>query len=149
MNIRKPSTQDERVLSSFLLIFIVFFGAEGLLSIFLSGSESIMHYRMTLSFLLGMGSGMLFYLWSKPGEGRRTGDKGMDVLKRALTEDEMTLVEIIRASEGILQEDLRRETGFSRSKVSVHLLDLEKKGLIERKKSGRTFKVYIGGWLKE
>jgi uncharacterized membrane protein len=148
MKVKKPSTENERVFATFLLIFLVFFGADGLFSLFFAESASIMHYQMSLSFILGMAAGMGFYLWARAG-GRPTVDRSMDILQRALTDDEMLLLEIIRDREGIAQEDLRHNTGFSRSKVSVLLLDLEKKGLIERRRKGRTKEVLLAEWLKK
>jgi uncharacterized membrane protein len=64
-------------------------------------------------------------------------------------EDEALLLEIIRENEGITQDSLRFRTGFSKSKVSALLLNLEKKGIITRERLGRTYKVFIADWIKK
>jgi predicted HTH transcriptional regulator len=145
--VRKPSTENERILSTVLLIFIIFFGIDAIFSLFFEESSRIMHYRMTLSFVIGMGIGFLFYLWARPSEFGM--DRSIDILQRALTEDEILLLDIIRNSEGVTQDSLRFRTGFSKSKVSALLLNLEKKGIISRERLGRTYKVYISDWLKK
>lgn len=152
MRIKKPATENERVLATFLLVFIVYFGLDSLASLLLTEeSLSILRYRLTLSFIAGIAAGALFYMWAKPEEAqeRRGLDKSYAILERALSEDEALLLEIIRENEGITQDSLRFRTGFSKSKVSALLLNLEKKGIITRERLGRTYKVFIADWIKE
>jgi|Deesub1362A_J573_1020465.scaffolds.fasta_scaffold44407_1 uncharacterized membrane protein len=156
MRIKKPATENERVLATFLLVFIVYFGLDSLASlVFTEESLSFLRYRLTLSFIIGIIAGALFYLWAKPEEEERPEkkpkvlDKSYAILERALSEDEALLLEIIRENEGITQDSLRFRTGFSKSKVSALLLNLEKKGIITRERLGRTYKVFIADWIKK
>ncbi len=156
MRIKKPATENERVLATFLLVFIVYFGLDSLASlVFTQESLSFLRYRLTLSFIIGIVAGALFYMWAKPeeeekpGEKPKTLDKSYAILERALSEDEALLLEIIRENEGITQDSLRFRTGFSKSKVSALLLNLEKKGIITRERLGRTYKVFIADWIKK
>jgi uncharacterized membrane protein len=71
------------------------------------------------------------------------------VLKKALSEDEKLLVDMISESEGITQDSIRFKTMFSKSKVSALLSELEKKDILSREKLGRTYKVFISDWLKK
>jgi uncharacterized membrane protein len=156
MKIKKPATENERVLATFLLVFIVYFGLDSLASlVFTEESLSFLRYRLTLSFIIGIIAGALFYLWAKPEEEEKPEekpkvlDKSYAILERALSEDEALLLEIIRENEGITQDSLRFRTGFSKSKVSALLLNLEKKGIITRERLGRTYKVFIADWIKK
>ena len=156
MKIKKPATENERVLATFLLVFIVYFGLDSLASlVFTEESLSFLRYRLTLSFIIGIIAGSLFYMWAKredeeePGRKPKALDKSYAILERALSEDEALLLEIIRENEGITQDSLRFRTGFSKSKVSALLLNLEKKGIITRERLGRTYKVFISDWIKK
>jgi uncharacterized membrane protein len=156
MRIKKPATENERVLATLLLVFIVYFGLDSLASlVFTEESLSFLRYRLTLSFIIGIIAGALFYLWAKPEEEEKPVekpkvlDKSYAILERALSEDEALLLEIIRENEGITQDSLRFRTGFSKSKVSALLLNLEKKGIITRERLGRTYKVFIADWIKK
>ncbi|NOZ59997.1 MAG: winged helix-turn-helix transcriptional regulator [Euryarchaeota archaeon] len=150
MKIKKPATENERVLATFLLVFIVYFGLDSLASLLLTEeSLSLLRYRLTLSFIAGIAAGALFYMWAKPEEEKKQDSKSYAILERALSEDEALLIEIIRENEGITQDSLRFRTGFSKSKVSALLLNLEKKGIITRERLGRTYKVFIADWIKK
>lgn len=148
MKLKKPETENERLLSSVLLVFIVYFGLNSLVFLF----EKKAQYWMTLSFLLGMGAGVLFFIWTRPKEGRKEempADRNLAILERALSEDEVLLLRMIKDSEGITQDSLRFRTGFSKSKVSALLLNLEKNGIIYRERLGKTYSIFIANWLKK
>ncbi|MFV2041531.1 MAG: helix-turn-helix transcriptional regulator, partial [Candidatus Hydrothermarchaeales archaeon] len=67
----------------------------------------------------------------------------------AVADVERTLIDLISGSEGVTQDSIRFKTGFSKSKVSALLSDLEKKDIISRERLGRTYKVFISDWLKK
>jgi len=62
-----------------------------------------------------------------------------NILPKDMTKD---ILSIIRENPGITQEELREITGYSASKVSVQVKELEEKGLIRREKYGRTYRIY-------
>jgi uncharacterized membrane protein len=93
-----------------------------------------------------MASGILFYWYSKTTQPSDL-DK-MGILKRTLTDDEMLILSIVRDTPGVTQDSLKFRTEFSKSKVSALSLNLEKKGIIQREKSGRTYKIFLSEWLK-
>jgi uncharacterized membrane protein len=72
-----------------------------------------------------------------------------DRLKKLLSEDEATIIEIIGENEGITQDSLHFRTGFSHSKLSTLMKRLEEKDLIVREKFGKTYKVYLADWVRE
>jgi len=72
-----------------------------------------------------------------------------DRLKKLLSEDEATIIEIIGENEGITQDSLHFRTGFSHSKLSTLMKKLEEKDLIVREKFGKTYKVYLADWVRE
>jgi uncharacterized membrane protein len=97
--------------------------------------------------------GVAFFLWSRPSQSNEGSisnfKKNLDVLKRALNEDEKALIEMISETEGVTQDSIRFKTGFSKSKVSTLLSEMEKKDIIIREKLGRTYKLFISDWLKK
>lgn len=72
-----------------------------------------------------------------------------DRLKKLLSQDEATIIEIIGENEGITQDSLHFRTGFSHSKLSTLMKKLEEKDLIIREKFGKTYKVYLADWVRE
>lgn len=157
MRVAKPKTENERLLASVLLVFVIYFGLNSIIFTFYGEQNSIVvRYFMSLSFLGGMFAGVLFYFWSKP-RGREKPkaaaepplQRNLAILEHALKEDEVLLLRMIANSEGITQDSLRFRSGFSKSKVSALLLGMEKNGIIYREKLGRTYKVTIADWLRK
>jgi uncharacterized membrane protein len=153
MIFRKPTSDNERLLTTVLIVFIIYFGLNSLIFVFLGEESSAIQYLMTISFLGGMIGGFIFFIWSqKSMKGEKFEGalkRNLDVLKKALGGDEVILVEMISVSDGITQDSIRFKTGFSKSKVSYLLSEMEKKDIIVREKLGRTYKVFISDWLKK
>ena len=59
-----------------------------------------------------------------------------------LPDDEEHILEPIITSPGITQVEVRDRSGYSRSKVSQTVTDLEKRGLVYRERQGRTYRIY-------
>jgi uncharacterized membrane protein len=73
-----------------------------------------------------------------------------DVLLRALEGDERKAIELIAAKGGrILQNELVNSLDFSKAKVSRVLMNLEKRGIITKKKYGLTNCISIADELKD
>jgi hypothetical protein len=73
-----------------------------------------------------------------------------DVLLRALEGDERKAVELIAAKGGrILQNELVNSLDFSKAKVSRVLMNLERRGIITKKKYGLTNCISIAEELKD
>jgi uncharacterized membrane protein len=59
-----------------------------------------------------------------------------------LPDDERRILEPVIESPGLTQTKIRDRSGFSRSKVSQTVTDLEDRGLLYRESQGRTYRVY-------
>lgn len=152
MRPKKPATENERLLASALLVFVIFFGLNSLISVLTGGEleSNVLYYSMVLSFVAGMGGGVLFYFWSGGGEEAKGKalERNLEVLKRALEEGEAQIINTVKDAEGLTQDSLRFRTGFSKSKVSAIVTNLEKKGIINRVRLGKTYKLFFNDWLK-
>jgi len=148
----KTMTENEHLFSSLLLVFIFYFTITSFISLFTKEETTIItNFRWTISFLTSMILGVGFFIKTRPPEGG-TKDllkRNIEILKRALSEDEVIIVEMIKKSEGVTQDSIRFKTEWSKSKVSVHITELEKKDIITREKMGRTYRLYISDWLKK
>ncbi|MFQ5800501.1 MAG: helix-turn-helix transcriptional regulator [Candidatus Hydrothermarchaeales archaeon] len=149
---KKPTTENERLFTSVLLVFIVYFGLNSVIFAAFGEDSVFVHYLMTLSFLGGMVVGILFFLWSRPRLEVATDSvikRNIEVLKKAMGNDEKLLIDMISDSEGVTQDSIRFKTGFSKSKVSALISEMEKKDIVVREKLGRTYKIFISDWLKK
>lgn len=68
-----------------------------------------------------------------------------EIINKLLREDDLRVVKIILENEGVTQDSLHFRTGFSHSKLSMIIKNLEEKDLIVREKFGRTYKIYLSG----
>ena len=65
------------------------------------------------------------------------------ILKRALTPDETLLLEKVReVPDGITQDSLRFRLDWSKAKVSALLVNLDRLGLVQRERMGKTYRVH-------
>lgn len=148
MRLRRPATEDERLFSSVILVLIVYLVLNSLIYTVVEREDSLLlHYLTTLSFLGGIVSGVIFFLWTKPA-GERTEKDPLAVLERVLDPDEIQIIRMVKGAEGMTQDSIRLRTGFSKSKVSILVSDLERSGVLAREKMGRTYKLYLGEWLR-
>ncbi len=76
MHIVKPRTENERLLASVLIVFILYFGLDSLASLLLpEDGLKAMRYRMTLNFILSIIAGVSFYLWANSVDVDSTGSE--------------------------------------------------------------------------
>lgn len=66
-----------------------------------------------------------------------------------LPEDEHRVLEPVVESPGLTQIEVRDRSGFSKSKVSQTITDLEERGLLYRERQGRTYRVYPADDLED
>ncbi len=65
-----------------------------------------------------------------------------------LKEDEQSIMKLIIEEDGIDQRDIQRVTGFSKTKVSKILSELEKRGAIVKQQIGRRNRIFLAEKLK-
>ncbi len=70
-------------------------------------------------------------------------DEKFDILLKGLSSDEQKVIKAVKEQDGITQQTLRLRTDMHKSKLSVVLANLEKKGLITRKDKGKTKQVFL------
>lgn len=73
----------------------------------------------------------------------QTEEEKFGILLRGLNEEEKKIINAVREQEGITQQTLRFRTDMHKSKLSIVLDGLEKKGLIVRKDKGKTKQVFL------
>jgi len=66
-----------------------------------------------------------------------------DILMKGLGKDEKSVMKAVKEQDGITQQTLRLRADMHKSKLSIVLSDLEKKGLIKRVDKGKTKQVFL------
>ena len=65
------------------------------------------------------------------------------VIRKALSDDEKKILDEIKKAKEITQDSLRFRLGWSKAKVSTILTNLDKRNLIQRERTGKTYRVYL------
>ena len=65
------------------------------------------------------------------------------IIRKALSDDEKRILDEIKKSGEITQDSLRFRLDWSKAKVSTILTNFDKRGLIQRERIGKTYKVYL------
>lgn len=70
------------------------------------------------------------------------------ILAKALSDDEKKVLEEIKKSKEITQDSLRFRLEWSKPKLSAILTSLDRRGIIQRERTGKTYKVTFDKKLK-
>jgi len=73
----------------------------------------------------------------------QTEEEKFSILLKGLNEDEKKIIQAVKEQDGITQQTLRLRTGLHKSRLSILLDTMEKKGLIARKEKGKTNQVFL------
>ena len=103
-----------------------------------STTNSAIINLISLTFAVGLGFLISLYLFKTKVE-----DKEYKILRKALSEDEKAILDEIKKAGEITQDSLRFRLDWSKAKVSTILTNLDKMGLIQRERIGKTYKVYL------
>ncbi|MBI4399250.1 hypothetical protein HY570_00740 [Candidatus Micrarchaeota archaeon] len=66
-----------------------------------------------------------------------------EAMKKGLSSDERMLVEEVQKSGEITQDSLRLRLGWSKSKLSTIASYLDRQGIVQRKRSGKTYVLFL------
>ena len=98
------------------------------------GTETI----ISLIIALIIGIIISFYLFKAEKK-----DEVYNIVKKTLSEDEKKVLDEIKKTGEITQDSLRFRLGWSKAKISTILTNLDKKGLVQRERVGKTYKIYL------
>jgi len=73
----------------------------------------------------------------------QTEEERFEILLKGLNEEEKKIIKAVKEQDGITQQTLRFRTDLHKSKLSILLDGLEKKGLVVRKEKGKTKQVFL------
>ncbi len=73
----------------------------------------------------------------------QTEEEKFDILLKGLNADEKNVIKAVKDQDGITQQTLRLRTDLHKSKLSIVLDTLEKKGLVKRVAKGKTKQVHL------
>ncbi|MDG6221760.1 MAG: MarR family transcriptional regulator [Candidatus Bathyarchaeota archaeon] len=104
-----------------------------------------------LSLAIALVAGVLITFWLKPTmktqpiESVQSSSRidELEIIKRALSDDEKQVLDEIRRAGEITQDSLRFRLGWSKAKLSRILTNLDKLNLIQRERFGKTYKVFL------
>lgn len=74
---------------------------------------------------------------------KQTADECFALILKALDEDEKKVMHAVREQDGVEQATLRIRTDLSKTKLSIVLSGLEKKGLIKKVPEGKKNRIYL------
>jgi uncharacterized membrane protein len=114
--------------------------------------QTMMHEMMSLhgstiifnlaALSLALIAGVLVSLWLVTQPAAERVDE-MEILKRALSQDERAVLDEVRRAGEITQDSLRFRLGWSKAKLSRILTNLDKMNLIQRERVGKTYNVFL------
>jgi len=73
----------------------------------------------------------------------QTQEEKFEILLKGLNEEEKKIIKAVKEQEGITQQTLKLRVDMHKSKLSIVLDSLEKKGLITRKEKGKTKQIFL------
>ncbi|PIN94674.1 hypothetical protein COU53_02555 [Candidatus Pacearchaeota archaeon CG10_big_fil_rev_8_21_14_0_10_30_48] len=79
-----------------------------------------------------------FYLFRQNGK-----EQEYKILRKVLSDDEKKILDEIKKAGEITQDSLRFRLDWSKAKISTILTNLDKRNLIQRKRIGKTYNVYL------
>ena len=66
-----------------------------------------------------------------------------NIIRKALSDDEKKILDEVKKAGEITQDSLRFRLDWSKAKISTILTNLDKRGLIQRERIGKTYKIYL------
>ncbi len=129
------------VIGSYLLLYLIlrplFTPSDGHMSMmgFASQQNTILNL---LVIFLAIIIGFLVYYFIKEKK-----HEEIEIVKKVLSKDERLVINEIQKAGEITQDSLRFRLNWSKAKVSAILGNLDRVGLIQRQREGKTYKVFL------
>ena len=95
---------------------------------------------LIFSFIVALIIGIIFSSYLSKIQ---TKEKEYNILKKALSKDERTILDEIKKAGEITQDSLRFRLNWSKAKISTILSNLDKMNLIQRERIGKTYRVHL------
>ena len=103
-----------------------------------SNNSSITINLVSLIIALIVALGASFYLFRQDRK-----EQEYKIIRKALSDDDKKILDEIKKAREITQDSLRFRLDWSKAKISTILTNLDKRGLIQRERVGKTYKVYL------
>jgi len=95
---------------------------------------------------LSLAVGLIFALLARlPFETKSEKEDKLEIIKKALSDNEKAVVNEVKRAGRITQDSLRFRLGWNKTKVSRILTNLDKMNLIQRERTGKTYIVFLSG----
>ena len=127
---------------SYLIIFLIlkpFFAPTSMMDIM---NQTVAGRTDTIiSFIIALVIGLVisFYMFKDKGKERDE----ISIIRKVLSEDEKKILDEIKKAGKITQDSLRFRLGWSKAKVSTILTNLDKKGIVQRQRTGKTYNIHL------
>lgn len=111
-----------------------------------------------ISLILAIGAGIFLYYLIPEREGGKGGvERGeggktkaglrkrdkLRILRQVLSDDEKKILREVKKAKGITQDSLRFRLGWSKAKISAVLGRLDRARIIQRRREGKTYKLFL------
>jgi len=108
------------------------------------------NYVNLITMVISLTIGLIIYLkfLSKETENVKYNNKKrnideLKIIKRVLSKDERKVIKELEKTREITQDSLRFRLGWSKAKISTILSNLDRMRLIQRKREGKTYSVFL------
>ncbi len=118
----------------------------------IENSLSVVHFAFgVFGFLFALAFYLLFFSAGEEAivkrletdTNRKLTESKFEIFLKGLDKDERTVVQAVRDQPGITQTTLRLRTNLSKSKLSLVVTDLEKRGILRRERKDKTFTICL------
>lgn len=96
-----------------------------------------------LAFIVGFVAWLLIKGDNTKQESKPEARDEMEIIKKALSDDEKLILGEIQKAGEITQDSLRFRLNWSKAKVSAILLQLDRINLVQRERQGKTYNVFL------
>ena len=94
-----------------------------------------------LSFIIALVIGVIisFYIFKDKSKEKDE----FSIIRKALSDDEKKVLDEIKKAGKITQDSLRFRLNWSKAKISTILTNLDKKGIVQRERTGKTYNIHL------